>query len=65
MSELDQEAVRPITPDQEALEVISRTVHDRAQHVRDVQQELLEAQHQQDLLDEQEHYAEVVNTILI
>lgn len=59
VSELEQEEIRPITPDREALEVISRTVQDRAQHVQDVQKELLEAQHTQDLIDEQEHYAEV------
>ena len=59
ISELDHESVRPITPDREALEIISRTVHDRAEHVQEVQKELLAAQHQQDFIDEQEYYAEV------
>jgi len=59
MSELEQEDIRPITPDREALEAISRTVDDRADHVLQVQKELLEAQNQQDLIDEQEHYAEI------
>ena len=59
ISELEQEEVRPITPDQEALEAISRTIEDRADHVLQVQKDLLDSQHQQDLIDEQEHYAEV------
>ena len=62
MCELDQEGVRPVTPDREALEAISRTVQDRASHVVEVQQELLDAQTQQDLIEEQEHYAEVYYT---
>ncbi len=59
ISELEQENVRPITPDQEALEAISRTVVDRAEHVLQIQKDILDAQHQQDLVEEQEHYAEV------
>ena len=59
LSELSAENVRPVTPDLEALEAISRTVTDRAHHVVEVQRELLEAQKQQDLIDEQENYAEV------
>ena len=59
ISELDQEGVRPITPDGEALEAIQRTVDDRTSHVASIQRELLEAQQQQDIIDEQEHYAEV------
>ena len=48
-----------MTPDLEALEAIARTVSDRACHVVEVQRELLDAQTQQDLIDEQENYAEV------
>ena len=59
IDELEQEGVRPVTPDREALEAVGRTVHDRAGHVSQVQKELLEAQNQQNLIDEQEHYAEV------
>jgi len=57
--ELDSEGLRPITPDSEALEAISRTAEDRAVHVVEVQQELLAAQHQQNLMEEQEFYAEI------
>ena len=57
--ELSEEGIVPITPDQEALEAISRTIDDRATHVLDIQRELLDAQGQQDLLDEQEAYAQV------
>ena len=59
ISELDEEGVRPVTPDAEAIEAISRTITDRAEHVMQVQKEILEAQHQQNILDEQEFYAEV------
>ena len=65
LSELEQEEVRPITPDREALEAISRTVTDRAEHVAMVQKELLDAQNQQDLIDEQELYAEVGAATLV
>ena len=60
ISELEQEGLRPVTPDREALEAISRTVEDRAVHVIEVQKELLDAQNQQDLIEEQEYYAEVM-----
>ena len=59
MKELNEESVRPVSPDREALEAISRTVVDRANHVHSVQKELLDAQNQQDLLEEQEFYAQV------
>jgi len=59
IKELEQEGVKPITPDNEAIEAISRTLDDRAEHVLDVQKELLDAQNQQDLIDEQENYAEI------
>ena len=59
IDELQGEGVRPVTPDREALEAVARTVVDRAGHVSQVQRELLEAQNQQNMIDEQEHYAEV------
>ena len=59
VSELEVQGVRPITPDHEALEAISRTIEDRSRHVQQVQTELLQAQRQHDLIDEQEYYAEV------
>jgi len=59
MSELQVENVRPVTPDREALEAISTAVKMRAEQVKQVQQELLDAQKQQDLMEEQEFYAQV------
>ncbi|KAK2187769.1 hypothetical protein NP493_155g04048 [Ridgeia piscesae] len=59
VSELEVQGVRPITPDHEALEAISRTIEDRSRHVQQVQTELLQAQRQHDLIDEQEYYAEI------
>ena len=59
ISELDQEQVRPTTPDMEAVEAISRAIENRAEIVAGIQQELLEAQQNQDVLNEQEFYAEV------
>jgi len=59
MSELQVENVRPVTPDREALEAISTAINIRAEQVMQVQHELLEAQKQQDLMDEQEFYAQV------
>lgn len=53
------ENVRPVTPDAEAMEAISRAIEERAQIVAATQAELLEAQRNQDILDEQEFYAEV------
>ncbi|RUS81453.1 hypothetical protein EGW08_010793 [Elysia chlorotica] len=59
ISELQEENVRPVTPDQEAIEAISRAIEERAQIVLSTQSELLEAQRNQDILDEQEFYAEI------
>ena len=59
MAELLLENVRPITPDCEALEVIRRTSSERADHVLNIQKQLLIAQYQQDLQEEQEFYARV------
>ncbi|XP_074659218.1 cilia- and flagella-associated protein 69-like isoform X2 [Tubulanus polymorphus] len=59
VKELEMEGVRPVTPDQECLETITRAIEERAQGCALTQGELLEAQKQQDLLDEQEHYAEI------
>ena len=57
--ELDAEEIRPITPDREALEAVARTIDDRAEHICLVQRELMESKRQQDLMSEQEKYAEV------
>ena len=59
ISELQMEGVRPVTPDMEAIEAISRGIEERAQIVCGTQIELLEAQQNQDVLDEQEFYAEI------
>lgn len=59
LSELEQERVRPTTPDLEAVEAISRAIENRAEIVAGTQQELLEANNNQEILDEQEFYAEI------
>lgn len=59
IQELNAENVRPVTPDMEAIEAISRGIEERAKIVAGTQYELLEAQQNQDALDEQEFYAEV------
>lgn len=59
IEELHQEGVRPVSPDQEAIEAISRAISERAEAVLSTQQEILEGQDKQDLLDEQEFYAQV------
>ncbi|XP_059159997.1 cilia- and flagella-associated protein 69-like isoform X2 [Physella acuta] len=59
IQELQAENVRPVTPDQEALEAISRAIEERAMIVSTTQQELVEAQKNQDVLEEQEFYAEI------
>ncbi|XP_041367843.1 cilia- and flagella-associated protein 69-like [Gigantopelta aegis] len=59
INELEMEHIRPVSPDLEALEAISRAVEERAQIVGGTQIELLEAQRNQDILDEQEFYAEI------
>ncbi|XP_077978018.1 cilia- and flagella-associated protein 69-like [Glandiceps talaboti] len=58
-SELEQEDVRPITPDQEALETIARAFDEKVQIVTETQIELIETQRQKDLDDEQEMYTEI------
>jgi hypothetical protein len=60
MAELAVEAVRPVTADREALEVINRTSSDRVDHVVNIQHELLNAQLAQDLQEEQQFYARVL-----
>lgn len=61
-AELELEDIRPISPDQEALEWIGRCVEEEAVQVARTQFELLEAQNQQDMMEEQEYYAEVSTT---
>lgn len=57
--ELEQEGIRPVSPDLEALEWIGRSVEEGSMQVARTQSELFEAQEQQDVDEEQEHYAEV------
>ncbi|KAI8777748.1 cilia- and flagella-associated protein 69 isoform X1 [Biomphalaria glabrata] len=59
IGELQLENVRPVTPDQEAMEAISRAIEERAVIVAATQQELIEAQKNQDVIDEQEFYAQM------
>ena len=48
-SELMSEGLRPVSPDMEALETISRAAVERAKGVAMLQSELLEAEEQQNL----------------
>lgn len=59
ITELNTEQLRPVTPDMEAIEAISRAIEERVHIVAGTQHELLEAQNNQDALDEQEFYSEV------
>jgi len=59
MSELQVENVRPVTPDRESLEAVAMAINIRAEQVGQIQREQLDAQKQQDLLDEQEFFAQV------
>ncbi|CAH1788088.1 unnamed protein product [Owenia fusiformis] len=59
IQELEVENIRPVTPDREALETITRVVDEDAIAVSLTQKQLLHAKGQQDLLDEQEFYAEI------
>lgn len=59
ISELAEECIRPITPDREAMEAISSAIRIRTEQIIQVQTDLLEVQAQQDLINEQEYYAEV------
>ncbi|XP_006636196.2 cilia- and flagella-associated protein 69 [Lepisosteus oculatus] len=57
--ELEVERVRPVTPDKVALEMIAKSSEDMAKTVAALQTSMLEHQQQQDLLDEQQMYAEI------
>ncbi|BFZ02069.1 hypothetical protein BsWGS_05107 [Bradybaena similaris] len=59
IEELHAENVKPISADLEAIEAISKAMIERAQLVRLTQVELLEAENNQDMLNEQELYAEI------
>ena len=59
ISELQVENVRPVTPDRESLEAVAMAINIRAEQVGQIQREQLDAQNQQDLLDEQEFFAQV------
>ncbi|XP_013410709.1 cilia- and flagella-associated protein 69 [Lingula anatina] len=59
ITELDAEGIRPVTPDQEAIETISRAIVDRADSVVGTQKDMLLSQQHQSLMEEQEHYAEI------
>jgi len=59
MTELNGENVRPTTPDCEALEAISSAIQIRTGQIISAQRQLEEAEHQQDLEDEQNYYAQI------
>ncbi|ESO82065.1 hypothetical protein LOTGIDRAFT_223522 [Lottia gigantea] len=57
--ELEVDKIKPVTPDEEALETILKVVDERTNIVAATQSELLEAQQNQDAIEEQEFYAEI------
>ncbi|XP_043923464.1 cilia- and flagella-associated protein 69 isoform X2 [Protopterus annectens] len=57
--ELNAEEMRPVTPDQEALETILKTSKDVGRDVASLQAEILDSQQQQDFQDEKQMYAEI------
>lgn len=63
--ELRVENVRPITPDQEAMETISKASVERAKGVAMLQGRLLDAENYQNLQDEKQLYAEVLYLLLV
>ena len=65
LSELQLENLRPITPDKEAVDAIQSAIQIRAEQIQQVQSELIEAEKQQDILDEQETYSQVRVEIFI
>ncbi|KAF6022274.1 CFAP69 [Bugula neritina] len=59
MGELEIEQIRPVSPDQEALETMTRAITEDSKSVFLIQHDLLKAQNDQDLTDEKEFYAEI------
>ncbi|CAG5115816.1 unnamed protein product [Candidula unifasciata] len=59
IEELNAEQVKPISADLEAIEAISKAMLERAQIVKATQLELLESESNQEMLNEQEFYAEI------
>ncbi|MBN3305619.1 CFA69 protein, partial [Amia calva] len=57
--ELEAEGVRPVSPDQEALQSIGRTAEEAARAVAALQTQLLGQQRQQELREEQQLYSEM------
>ncbi|XP_014677258.1 PREDICTED: cilia- and flagella-associated protein 69-like [Priapulus caudatus] len=59
IAELEEEGLRPISPDQEALTTVQRATLARAETVARKQQDVVEAKQQQELLDEKACYDEI------
>uniref|UniRef100_A0A0B7A2W0 Cilia- and flagella-associated protein 69 ARM repeats domain-containing protein n=1 Tax=Arion vulgaris TaxID=1028688 RepID=A0A0B7A2W0_9EUPU len=59
IGELGEENVKPVSADLEAIEALTRAILERSQIVMTTQVELLESKNNQDMLDEQEFYAEI------
>lgn len=58
-AELKEEAFRPVTPDQEALQVITEAFENIGKMVVSLQTEMLESQQYQELQEEEKTYAKV------
>ncbi|XP_078375930.1 cilia- and flagella-associated protein 69-like [Oculina patagonica] len=57
--ELEQENIRPVSPDVDNMMEISRILNDRAAGVSAAQNQLLQAQRNQELIEEEEYYESI------
>ncbi|XP_058948319.1 cilia- and flagella-associated protein 69 [Pocillopora verrucosa] len=57
--ELEQENIRPVSPDADCMVDISRILNDRAAGVSSTQDKLIQAQRNQELIEEEEYYESI------
>ncbi|KAJ7389807.1 hypothetical protein OS493_028775 [Desmophyllum pertusum] len=57
--ELEQENIRPVSPDTDSMMEITRILNDRASGVAAAQNQLLQAQRNQELIEEEEYYESI------
>lgn len=57
--ELEQENIRPVSPDVSSMNDITKILNDRAAAVSATQDQLLQAQRNQDLIEEEEYYESI------
>ncbi|XP_068670684.1 cilia- and flagella-associated protein 69-like [Montipora foliosa] len=57
--ELEQENIRPVSPDSDSMSEITKILNDKATAVSETQNQLLQAQCNQDLIEEEEYYESI------